>query len=204
MALAQLFRSHRAAALALGFAALTVFAALLIGDSRPAGAATARVRCPLDAKAAASPRQVQWAFSQFGPPVGKHPGLKSTYTHGHGTWLNGHATGWVCHQDMGGGKPKRHVVLRVTKGKSEIHGRVMRLGHIGVEIVLPLQVTATDDDTCAVGTRAKVTLYASYYDVHIDKGVLHFQSGCKTHDHTWREPDLKVLVTRKGAQVDGP
>lgn len=183
-----------------GFAATVIAAALVAGGS----AATARVKCPLDAKASASPRQVQWAFSQYGPPVGRHRGLTKSYTHGRGTWLGERARGWVCHQDMGGGAPTRHVVLRTTATDSQLHGMVTRLGKLGVEIVLPLMVTATDDSACAVGTRAKITLFASYYEFHITRGVLRFAAGCRKHDHTFRNPALKVLITRKGAQVDGP
>ena len=186
-------------AIALAAALLTAVVPAATGS-----AATARVKCPLDAKAAASPRQVQWAFSQLGPPVGSHPGLTKSYTHGHGTWLGSRAHGWVCHQDMGGGSPTRHVVLRVTSTPSKLSGMVTRLGKLGVEITLPLIVSATDDDACAVGTRAQITLFASYYDVHVTRGVLRFEAGCRKHDHSFRNPALKVLVTRKGAQVNGP
>ena len=182
-------------------AVLTVLvAAAVLG---PAGSAAAKVKCPLDAKSSAS-GQVQWAFSQYGPPVGRHPGLTKSYTHGRGTWLGSRARGWVCHQDMGGGEPTRHVVLRATASPSKLSGMVTRLGKLGVEITLPLIVTATDDDACAVGTHARITLFASYYDVHVTRGVLRFDAGCRAHDHTFRNPALKVLVTRNGAQVNGP
>ena len=189
-------RPHIAAALAVAAAAVT----LVPGGS----AATPRVKCPLDATSSASSRQVQWAFSQYGPPVGRHRGLTKSYTHGRGTWLGERAHGWVCHQDMGGGSPTRHVVLRTTATGSQLHGMVTRLGKLGVEIVLPLKVTATDDSACAVGTRATITLFASYYEFHITRGVLRFEAGCRRHDHTYRNPALKVLITRKGAQVNGP
>ena len=94
----------------------------------------------------------------------------------------------------------------IIHGEKET-GNTMMLLDEGVDtgdVLAQRRFPIDDDDTCAVGTRAKVTLYASYYDVHLDKGVLRFQSGCTIHDHTWREPDLRVLVTRKGAQVDGP
>jgi hypothetical protein len=167
-------------------------------------AATARVKCPLDAKAAAN-GPVLWAFSQYGAPIGTHKGLTKSYTHGHGTWLGKRAHGWICHQDMGGGVAKRHVVLRTTGTDSALHGRVTRLGKLGVELIVPLKVTATDDASCAVGTRATMTLFASYYDVHVDRAALRFDAGCRKHDHTWRDPQLKIQIQRKGnVQVDGP
>ena len=57
---------------------------------------------------------------------------------------------------------------------------------------------------CAVGTHASITLFASYYEFHITRGALRFAAGCRAHDHTFRNPALKVLITRKGAQVNGP
>jgi hypothetical protein len=186
-------------ALACALAAVAAAAVVPAG-----GAATAKVKCPLDAKSSAL-GPVLWAFSQYGPPTGKHTGLSKSYTHGHGTWHGKRAHGWVCHQDMGGGKATRHVVLRTTDTDSQLHGMVTRLGKLGVELIIPLKVTATDDDSCAVGTRASITLFASYYDVHVDRGVLRFAAGCKKHDHTYRDPQLKVGIQRKGGvQVDGP
>lgn len=183
-------------------AASVLAAGTLSAASQAGPASTAKVACPLDASGAASGK-VQWAFSQYGPPVGRHSGLSKSYTHGRGTWSGGRAHGWVCHQDMGGGEPKRHVVLRVTKVDAALHGHVTRLGKLGVELVLPLEVTATDDDSCAVGTRATMTLFASYYDVHVDRGALRFAAGCRVHDHTWRDPQLKVLIQHPGGvQVD--
>jgi hypothetical protein len=183
--------------------ALAVAAVAAVALVPSGSAATARVKCPLDATSSAL-GQVQWAFSQYGPPVGRHRGLTKSYTHGHGTWLGERAHGWVCHQDMGGGSPTRHVVLRVSSNPSKLQGHVMRLGKLGVEITLPLIVTATDDADCAVGTHASTTLFASYYEFHLTSGVLRFAAGCRKHDHSYRNPALKVLVTRKGAQVDGP
>lgn len=195
---------HRSRLLRRASAAALLTAAVTTVAVAPGGsAATARVTCPLDAKAAAS-GQVQWAFSQYGPPVGRHPGLRTSYTHGRGTWLGSRAHGWVCHQDMGGGAPRRHVVLRVTSNPSALHGMVTRLGKLGVELTVPLIVTATDDSACAVGTHAHMTVFASYYDVHVTRGVLRFAAGCRRHDHTFRNPALKVLIARNGAQVNGP
>jgi len=68
--------------------------------------------------------------------------------------------------------------------------------------VVPLIVTGSDDASCATGTHGSVTLFASYYDVHVDSAALRFTAGCKSHAHTYRGSSLKVLITRSGAQVD--
>ena len=73
-----------------------------------------------------------------------------------------------------------------------------------MELIVPFVVTRSDDDTCAIGTHGRVTLYASYYDVHIDRAIMRFSAGCTSHDHTYREPALKIGIQRHGVQVDGP
>jgi hypothetical protein len=165
------------------------------------GAALAKPRCPLGPNIPSS-SGVQWAFSINGLPAGTHQGVSSSYTHGHGTWAGGRAKGAVCHQDKGGGIAERHVVLRVASSPSSLKGHVTQLGKLGVRIVLPLVVSGSDDDACAAGTRGSLTLFASYYDVHVDSAVLHLAAGCAAHSHTWSGPGLKVLITRSGAQVN--
>jgi hypothetical protein len=65
-----------------------------------------------------------------------------------------------------------------------------------------LVVSGSDDDACATGTRGSLTLFASYYDVHVDSAVLRLRSGCTVHSHSWRGSGLSVLITRSGAQVN--
>ncbi len=187
--------SGRASAAAVLGSAALAFAALA-----PAAAA-AKPRCPLGPNIPRS-SGVQWGFSVSGLPAGTHKGITSSYTHGHGTWSRGRAKGAVCHQDSGGGIAERHIVTRVSLVPAKLDGHVTRLGKLGVELVVPLIVTGSDDASCAKGTHGTVTLFASYYDVHVDSAVLHFAAGCSAHDHTYRGSSLKVLITRSGAQVD--
>ena len=181
-------------------AALLTPAAATVAVLAP-GAADARPTCPLGPNIPHS-SGVQWGFSVSGLPAGGHKGITSSYTHGHGTWSAGRATGAVCHQEAGGGIAARHVVTRVARAPAKLTGHVMRLGRLGVELIVPLVVTGSDDSACAKGTRGTVTLFASYYDVHVDSARLHFAGGCSAHDHTYRGGSLKVLITRSGAQVD--
>ncbi len=185
---------RRSAALALGISAIAI--------ATPAPVAVAaKPKCPLGPNIPRS-SGVQWGFSVSGPPSGPHKGITSSYTHGHGTWSRGRAKGAVCHQDSGGGIPGRHIVTRVSLVPAKLDGHVTRLGKLGVELVVPLVVTGSDDASCATGTHGSVTLFASYYDVHVDSAVLRFGAGCRAHDHTYRGASLKVLITRSGAQVD--
>ncbi|HEY5144731.1 MAG TPA: hypothetical protein VII98_14625 [Solirubrobacteraceae bacterium] len=185
---------RRAMVAALGGAAIALAATAPF-------AVAARPTCPLGPNIPRS-SGVQWGFSVSGLPAGGHKGITSSYTHGHGTWSGGRAKGAVCHQDSGGGVATRHVVTRVSPAPARLRGHVTRLGKLGVELVVPLVVTGSDDADCARGTHGTVTLFASYYDVHVDSAVLRFGAGCAGHDHTYRGSSLKVLITRSGAQVD--
>ena len=93
-------------------------------------------------------------------------------------------------------------MTRVALVPARLDGHVTRLGKLGVELVVPLVVTGSDDAACAKGARGSVTLFASYYDVHVDSAVLRFAAGCSSHDHSYRGSALKVLITRSGAQVN--
>jgi len=178
---------------ALGAAAALVFA----------GGAAAAVTCPASASAATTSTTgpVQWAFSVLGAPTTGASGVKSSWTRGNGTWNTGRATGTICSEDKAPGSPRRDLVLKVS-GSSVLAPHTTRLGLLGVSIVLPVTVTASDDAACAKATHGTITLFASYYSVHRDSIVLHFTGGCAAHDHTFTGTIVRVLITRNGAQVN--
>ncbi len=181
---------------AWGLGALVVL--LLAG---PAGAKSGKVVCPI-APGSPSGGDVQWAFSDSGPPVGN--AVKSSYIHGRGNWTRARATGTSCATDAlrsGGGA--RHLVLAVG-GKSKLTGRVTQGGLLGVRLILPVRVRATDDTACAKGAVGTITLFASYYSVHRDTMQIHFSSGCVGHDRSYGGSALDVYIARHGAQVNTP
>ena len=157
------------------------------------GATTASVTCPVSASSSAGP--VQWLFSEYGAPT------LSSWTLGKGGWNSGRASGKICTEDKGGGLPTRHLVLTVS-GDSTLSPKITKLGLLGVGIVLPLSVSATDDTACPRGTPGSVTLFASYYSVHRDSIVVHFASACASHDHTFTGSIVHVLIARNGHQVN--
>jgi len=174
-------------------------AAVASAGGVPAGATT-KVKCPI--KASASSSAVEWAFSESAAPSGSHKGIASSYTHGKGLWQGGKASGTVCHEDsLTGGKGSQNLVLAMS-GSSKLSPHVTRLGLLGVELVLKVKVSASDDNACAVGTTGTVTLFASYYSVHKDSLTLSFGAGCSDHNHRYSGSSLHVLITRKGAQVN--
>ncbi len=87
-------------------------------------------------------------------------------------------------------------------GKAKLSPKVTELGLLGVRLVLPVRVSASDDSACAAGTGGTVTLFASYYAIHRDSLKLHFAAGCAGHNFTYRGSRLHVLIARHGAQVN--
>ncbi len=158
-------------------------------------------RCPIGA-GSPSGGSVQWAFTESVPPSGAHPGVASSYTHGRGNWSGGHATGIACHEDtLTGGHGSRELVLKIA-GSARLSPGITRMGLRGVALELKGTVSASNDAECAAGTHGAVTLFASYYSVHRDSLQLRFVGGCADHDHTFTGPQLHVLLTRNGAQVN--
>jgi hypothetical protein len=157
-------------------------------------------RCPIAAVTGAS-GPVQWAFSETGPPSGSHPGIASSYTHGHGSWAGGRAHGTICHQDSARHAASRDLVLSVS-GAARLAPGVFRLGLRGVQLTLSVQVSASDDRACPTGAMGSVTLFASYHEVHRDSLRLHFAGACSSHDHLYTGAALHVLIARNGHQVN--
>jgi hypothetical protein len=160
------------------------FAGVAAATTRPPDPA----RCPIKASSASA--QVQWAFTESGPP---------TYTHGRGSWLKGAAKGTICGAYISAGP--RNIVLAVA-GRSALRPQVRRLGQLGVELALPVSVLASDDAACEAGARGTVTLFASYHEIHRDRVQLAFASACTARNQTFTGSALHVLIGRGGHQVN--
>jgi hypothetical protein len=159
-----------------------------------------RALCPLKT-GSPSGGDVQWAFTETGPPSDTHRGISTSYTHGRGSWTRGRATGTACSQDSPTAGPSRNLVLAAA-GKAKLSPKVTQFGLLGVRLVVPVRVSASDDRACAAGTRGTATLFASYFAVHRDSLSLHFSGGCADHDHRYSGSKLHVLIARHGAQVN--
>ncbi len=189
-----------------GVRALVAGACLAATAVIAAGAAAkpaAQASCPLKPGGSPSGGDVQWAFSQSGAPTDKHPKIKSSYTHGRGNWTSGKTTGKACSQDTLSKGAPRNLVFSAA-GKAKLTGRVTQSGLLGVRLVVPLRVSASDDSACAPGTRGTATLFASYFSIHHDTLSLHFGKGCTGHNHRYGGSSMHVLITRHGAQVNTP
>ncbi len=163
-------------------------------------ASTESATCPLKASSV-SPSGDAWAFTQAGPPSTPHPGITSSYTHGRGTWTDGHGSGTICTEDSATGHPSHELVLAVA-GSSRISPRITHMGRLGVGLALKVTVSASDDEACPVGTRGTVTLFASYYQEHHDSLQLRFSGGCGSYDYTYSGSQLHMLIADDGHQVN--
>jgi hypothetical protein len=179
---------------------ITVVAVALSGTLVPStGASTTTVRCPASVASSAGP--VQWLFSALGAPTSHSATVNWSWTRGGGSWSSAHASGTICSDDKGGGLATRHLVLRVA-GSSTLSPMITRLGLLGVGLVLPVSVSASDDAACPRGTAGSVTLFASYYSVHRDSIVMRFAPACASHDHSFGGTIVHVEIARNGHQVN--
>jgi hypothetical protein len=163
------------------------------------GASTTAARCPASVASSAGP--VQWLFSELGAPTPSSARVNWSWTRGGGSWSSGRASGTICSEDKGGGTPARNLVLKVS-GSSTLSPMITKLGLLGVGIVLPVSVSASDDEACPRGTPGSVTLFASYYSVHRDSIVMHFAPACASHDHSFGGTIVHVEIARNGHQVN--
>jgi hypothetical protein len=182
----------------VGLIAVATLASAAVA-TQPSGATPASAKCPASASSSAGP--VQWAFSELGAPTPVSATVNWSWTRGHGSWSSGRASGTICSQDKGGGLASRNLVLTVS-GTSTLSPKITKLGLLGVGIVLPVAVSASDDAACPQGTRGSLTLFASYFAVHRDSIVLHFAAPCSSHDHRFSGTTVHVLIARNGHQVN--
>jgi len=153
------------------------------------------------ASAASSLGPVQWAFTGLGAPSSSRAGITSSWFRGNGTWNAGSAHGTIYADDSGGGAPKSRITLAAS-GTSTLSPGITMGANKGVGLVIPVRVTATNDSSCAKGTKGTVTLFASYYAVHVDTLAAHFGSACADHDLRFSGSVLRVEIQRNGAQVN--
>jgi hypothetical protein len=64
------------------------------------------------------------------------------------------------------------------------HHAVM-FGVAGNIVKAPVRVKKTSDPNCPAGTRGKLTVFASYNNIHRDSVQLSFPPACKRHRHRY-------------------
>jgi hypothetical protein len=166
--------------------------------ARIAGAAPAA--CPLK-PSSATPSGEAWAFTESAPPATPRSGVTSSYVHGRGTWAGGHGAGTICAQESVGGQTSHDLVLTLV-GAARLSPQITRLRHLGAGLVLNVKVAASDNQSCSVGERGTVTLFASYYEQHDDSVALALKGDCSSYRYTYTGSQVHVLIADNGRQVN--
>jgi hypothetical protein len=135
------------------------------------------------------------------PPWGFHTGAPITgssgsYARGHGDIDLAAATvsGILCQVDRSRGAPDRLIIMNVEHHLvSHSHHAVM-WGYPGNVMTIIVRVTSSTDPRCAVGTRGRVVLFASYNGVRSDSVHFIFPAACADHDHLYHGPQVNNQV----------
>jgi hypothetical protein len=124
-----------------------------------------------------------WGY-HAGQPI---TGATGSYSRGHGTlnlssWKT---TGIICQVDRVTNQPDREIVLSVgSKALHASHTATM-FGVAGNVVKLSVTVKSSTDSNCAVKTKGRVTIFASYNGVHADAVDFWFPAACKDHKHNY-------------------
>jgi hypothetical protein len=163
-------------------------------------AAAGPVACPLK-PSSATPTGEAWAFTQTGLPATPHAGITSSYSHGRGTWAGGHGAGTICAQESVGAQTSHDLVLTLV-GAARLSPQITRLRHLGAGLALNVKVAASDDQSCSVGERGTITLFASYYEQHDDSVALALRGDCSSYRYIYTGSQVHVLIADNGRQVN--
>ena len=133
-----------------------------------------------------------WGF-HAGHPV---TGATGAYARGHGT-INLHArtaTGVICQVYRPLGKADREIVLRVGRHVIHTSHHAVRFGVPGNIMVVHVRVHTSTDPGCAVGTKGRATIFASYNNVHRDGVRFTFTGSCRAQQRHWSGPSVVTNV----------
>lgn len=178
---------------ALGLAALTglttLAAFLALGAvARPAAAYPVQY-CPQIPIVRGIP---PWGF-HTGAPI---TGARGSYARGHGQ-INLDAktvSGILCQVDRVRHHPDRLIIMRVEHHLVYHSHHAVMWGYPGNIMKIIVRVTSSTDPRCKVGTRGRVTLFASYNGVRSDSVQFRFPAACRSHDHLYHGPQVNNQV----------
>ncbi len=133
-----------------------------------------------------------WGF-RAGQPI---TGATGSYARGHGTVnLSAQtASGIMCQVDRVANAPDRQIVLTVGHRLVYASHHAVMFGVPGNIMTINVRVQSTTDPACRVGTRGRVTIFASYNNVHRDSVQFAFPAACKDHRHRYTDPDVVTNV----------
>jgi hypothetical protein len=134
----------------------------------------------------------EWGF-HGGQPIA---GATGSYTRGHGkiNLTAGTASGIICQVDRVRTAPDRQIVLSVDSKVIYTSHYATMFGVPGNIMEIHVHVKSSTDPKCAVGTRGKATIFASYNNVHKDSIEFAFPAACRRHSHRYTGPDVVTNV----------
>ncbi|HUB75503.1 MAG TPA: hypothetical protein VL977_00535 [Solirubrobacteraceae bacterium] len=135
------------------------------------------------------------------PPWGFHTGAPITgatgsYARGHGEidLAANTVSGILCQVDRVAGQPDRLIVMTVEH-RLVYHSHYATLWGVPGNIMkIVVRVQSSTDSRCAVGTRGRVTLFASYNGVRSDSVQFTFPGACRDHDHLYHGTEVNNQV----------
>ena len=133
-----------------------------------------------------------WGF-HTGQPIS---GPTGSYAHGHGDFnpSAGTASGIMCQVDRVRNSPDRQIILSVDHHLLYYSHTAVKWGYPGNLVKLGVRVKQSTDPKCPVGTRGKVTIFASYNGVHQDSVKFSFPPACQGHRHLYHSQAVVTNV----------
>jgi hypothetical protein len=133
-----------------------------------------------------------WGF-HAGHPVS---GAAGAYTRGHGEIdLKAQtASGVICQVHRVRGRADRQVVLTVGRHVIHTSHHAVRFGVPGNIMTVRVRVHSSTDPACGVGTSGRMTVFASYNNVHRDSVRFTFAGSCRDQRRHWTGPSVVTNV----------
>ena len=133
-----------------------------------------------------------WGF-HAGHPVS---GAAGAYTRGHGTidLRSRTASGVICQVYRRQGTADRQVVLTVGRHVIHTSHHAVRFGVPGNIMIVRVRVHSSTDPACGVGTDGRMTVFASYNNVHRDSVRFTFAGSCSDQGRHWTGPSVVTNV----------
>jgi hypothetical protein len=135
------------------------------------------------------------------PPWGFHTGPAITgptgsYARGHGeiNLAANTVSGILCQVDRVRHEPDRLIIMTVEHHLVYHSHHTVMWGYPGNIMKIIVRVKSSTDPRCEVGTKGRVTLFASYNGVRSDSVRFTFPAACSDHDHLYHGPQVNNQV----------
>jgi hypothetical protein len=133
-----------------------------------------------------------WGY-HAGAPI---TGATGSYSRGHGTinLSSGATTGIICQVDRVRHRPDREIVLSVGRHAISHSHFAHMFGLEGNIMTIAVKVRSSSDPRCRVGTRGRVTIFASYNGIRRDSVQFRFPGACRDHRRRYTGPSVNANV----------